>query len=52
MQSKSRSSGNVREAQRFRIARVTFPQRLLIGTPLCGDKDKEISELRIMKGCS
>ena len=34
MQSKSRSSGNVREAQRFRIARVTFPQRLLIGTPL------------------
>jgi hypothetical protein len=31
------SSGNVREAQRLRIARVTFPQRLLSGMPLRGD---------------
>jgi hypothetical protein len=30
------SSGNVREVQRSRIARVTFPQRLLIRTPLRG----------------
>jgi hypothetical protein len=35
------SSRNVREAQRLRIARVTFPQRLLYGTPLRGCKFKE-----------
>jgi hypothetical protein len=35
------SSGNVREAQRLRLARVTFPQRLHSGTPLHGDKNKK-----------
>jgi hypothetical protein len=35
------SSENVREAQRLRIARVTFPQRLLIGWPLRGFQSKE-----------
>ena len=37
------SSGNVREAQRLRIARVTFPQRLRYGMPLCGDIMPNIS---------
>jgi hypothetical protein len=32
------SSGNVREAQRLHVARVTFPQRLHSGTPLRGRK--------------
>jgi hypothetical protein len=37
------SSRNVRDAQRFRIARVTFPQRLHIGTPLrCQSKTKTV----------
>jgi len=33
------SSGNVREAQRLHVARVTFPQRLPIRTPLRGCKN-------------
>ena len=37
------SSGNMREAQRFRIARVMFPQRLPIGAPLRGCQDKRPS---------
>jgi hypothetical protein len=32
-------SGNVREAQRLRVAGVTFPQRLLEGAPLRGGEN-------------